>query len=62
MLVLARKRGDKVRIGADVVVTVVDVRGDKVRIGISAPDGVKILRTELVLENPEIESQLKRVA
>ena len=48
MLVLTRKAGEKVLIGDDVVITVLDVRRDGVRIGIEAPSGVKIQRNEVV--------------
>ncbi len=47
MLVLSRHRDESVRIGDDVVVTVVDVRGDKVRLGISAPSDVPVHRQEV---------------
>ncbi|GAB3044215.1 hypothetical protein GCM10027052_28090 [Parafrigoribacterium mesophilum] len=48
MLVLTRKTGEKILIGDDVVITVLDVRRDGVRIGIEAPNGVKIQRDEVV--------------
>jgi carbon storage regulator len=48
MLVLSRKLGEKIHIGADIVVTVVEVRGNHVRLAVEAPDDVRILRQELV--------------
>lgn len=48
MLVLTRKLGEKILIGDDIEVTVLDVRGDGVRIGIDAPRGVKIQREEVL--------------
>ena len=48
MLVLTRKPGEKILIGDDIVITVLDTRGDSVRIGIDAPRGVKIQRDEVV--------------
>jgi carbon storage regulator len=48
VLVLTRKAGEKILIGDDVVITVLDVRRDGVRIGIEAPSGVKIQRDEVV--------------
>ena len=48
MLVLTRKRGERILIGDDIVVTVMDVKGDSVRIGIEAPSGVRIHRAEVV--------------
>ena len=47
MLVLSRKPGEKVVIGEDVILTVLEVIGNRVRVGIEAPDHVRILRGEL---------------
>jgi len=48
MLVLSRKRGEKIRIGTDIIITVTEIRGDdKVRIGIEAPDHVPVHRQEV---------------
>lgn len=47
MLVLSRKRDEKIRLGDDIVLTVVDIRGDKVRLGIEAPQGVPVHRQEV---------------
>ena len=48
MLVLTRKKGERVMIGDDIVVTIIDVRGDGVRIGFDAPRGVSIQRAEVL--------------
>ena len=48
MLVLTRKPGEKILLGDDIVITVLDSRGDSIRIGIDAPRGVKIQRDEIV--------------
>ncbi|WP_277959558.1 carbon storage regulator CsrA, partial [Frigoribacterium faeni] len=48
MLVLTRKVGERILIGDDIVITVLDSRGDGVRIGIDAPRGVKIQREEVI--------------
>ena len=50
MLVLTRKLGQKLIIGDNIVVTVLDVRGDTVKIGIDAPRSVSIFREELLQE------------
>jgi carbon storage regulator len=50
MLVLTRKVGERIRIGADVIVEVLDVRGRQVRIGIEAPRAVPVVREELTTE------------
>jgi carbon storage regulator len=48
MLVLTRKRGEKVVIGNGITVTVVSVLGNKVRLAFDAPAQVRILRAELL--------------
>ena len=47
MLVLSRKKGERIKIGDNVVITIADLRGDKVRIGIEAPKDTLILREEI---------------
>lgn len=53
MLILTRKIGETIHIGADVEVKVLDVRGKQVRLGIEAPIEVKILREELKEEEDD---------
>jgi carbon storage regulator len=50
MLVLTRKRGERIMIGEDVVITVLEVSGDQVRVGIEAPRSVKVMREEVLSE------------
>ena len=47
MLVLSRFKDEKVMIGDNITVTVVEVRGDKVRLGFEAPKDVPIHRQEV---------------
>jgi len=47
MLVLSRKKDEKVVIGDIVTVTIVEVRGDVVRIGVDAPKEVSVHRQEV---------------
>ena len=47
MLVLSRKESERIRLGNNIIVTVVRVSGDRVRIGIEAPPDVIVLRDEL---------------
>ena len=47
MLVLTRKPGERLVIGDNIVITVVDVKGDNIRIGIDAPREVKVYRGEI---------------
>lgn len=48
MLVLSRRVGEKLLIGDDIVVTIIDTRGDGVRIGIEAPRSTRVNRAEVV--------------
>lgn len=62
MLVLSRKIGERIRIGDDVVLTVVRIHGDKVRLGIEAPDAVAIHREEVyrrLLQEPGAEGRAR---
>lgn len=49
MLVLSRKRYQKIAIGkgAEILVEVMDIRGDKVRIGITAAPDIPVHRHEV---------------
>ena len=47
MLVLSRKEGERIKLGADVVLTIVRLSGDNVRVGIDAPAEMVVLRDEL---------------
>ena len=48
MLVLTRKLGEKIQIGEDICITVVDIDRGKIRLGIEAPREVPIFRQELL--------------
>jgi carbon storage regulator len=47
MLALTRKAGERIVIGDNITITVVDVRGDSIRLAIDAPREVKIYRGEI---------------
>jgi len=47
MLILSRRSKDSLRIGEDIIITVLEVQGEVVRLGIEAPKGITILREEL---------------
>ncbi len=53
MLVLSRKPGEKLCIGSNIVVTILEVKGNRVRIGIDAPRSVAVARAELTPPTPE---------
>ena len=46
MLVLSRKVGQRIVVGPEIEITVVDIRGSKVRLGVTAPRDVPIQRSE----------------
>ena len=48
MLVLSRRVGERLVIGDNIVITVIDVRSDGVRIGIDAPRDVRVNRAEVL--------------
>ena len=47
MLVLTRHANQKIVIGEDITITVLEVRGDQVRIGIDAPREIRVHREEI---------------
>ena len=57
MLVLTRKPGEKVVLGGNITLTVVEVKGNQVRLAFDAPDSVRILRGELVVQEEDLEAK-----
>ncbi|MBN1852060.1 MAG: carbon storage regulator [Pirellulales bacterium] len=49
MLVLTRKRQERIQIGDGISITVLRIKGKTVRLGIEAPDHYDILRGELAI-------------
>jgi len=49
MLILTRRAGEALRIGADIEITVMAVNGTQVRIGIKAPRNVVVDREEIAV-------------
>ena len=47
MLVLTRKPGEKIRIGDEIVLTVIEIKGNRIKLGIDAPNDISIVRGEL---------------
>lgn len=47
MLVLSRKKDERINIGPDVEVVILGINGNRVRLGLIAPPQVPILREEL---------------
>ena len=57
MLILSRKTDQRIMIGDDVVITIVEVQGRTVRVGIEAPQSVAVHREEIYqrVKDGEIE-------
>ncbi len=47
MLIITRRPGEKLMIGDDVVIEVIEVSGSSVRIGIAAPKSIPVYREEI---------------
>jgi carbon storage regulator len=47
MLILSRKVNEKIMIGEDISVSIIEIRGDQVRLGVTAPKTVKVFRREI---------------
>ena len=47
MLILSRKVNEKIMIGDDISVSIIEIRGDQVRVGVDAPKSVKVFRQEV---------------
>ena len=50
MLSLARRPGQKIRIGEDIILVVREIRGRQVKIGIEAPSHIRAVREEIYEE------------
>ncbi len=51
MLVLSRKIGERIIIGREITLTVIEIHGSRVRLGIGAPNDVPIRRFELNVDS-----------
>jgi carbon storage regulator len=47
MLILSRKVDEKIMIGEDISISIIEIRGDQIRIGVDAPKNVKVYRREV---------------
>ncbi|HNY22582.1 MAG TPA: carbon storage regulator CsrA [Treponemataceae bacterium] len=47
MLILSRKINEKIMIGEDISLTIIEIRGDQVKVGVEAPKSVKVFRQEV---------------
>lgn len=56
MLVLSRKIDERILIGDDIEITVLKIKGNTVRLGIKADGKYKIVRAELIDEEPKTKA------
>ena len=47
MLILTRKLDERITIGNDIVITLLEIKGSQVKLGIEAPKGISIHRQEI---------------
>ena len=59
MLVLSRRRSERILIGSSIQITVVRVDGKQVRLGIEAPTSLPIIRAELLERQPRAKDEKK---
>lgn len=50
MLVLAAKKGERIFVGKDIIITIVKTSTNVTRIGIQAPKEINVIREEVVLK------------
>ncbi len=60
MLVLTRKKGQKLVINDNIEITVLETRGESVKIGIKAPREVSIFREEIYEEIKKANEQAQK--
>lgn len=47
MLILSRKVDEKIKIGQDITLTIIEVHGDQVKVGVEAPKNIRVFRQEV---------------
>jgi len=64
VLILARRLNEKIVIGDDICVSVVDIRGDQVKLGIEAPKTVKVYRQEVydAIQSENVEASKSAIS
>jgi carbon storage regulator len=64
MLAVTKKPGDKIHIGPDITITVIEIKGNKVRLGIDAPKDVSVIRNpdlaRLIGAWPKVSDAVRR--
>ena len=64
MLVLSRRIDERIMIGDQIEISIVDIKGDQVKIGIQAPGSIKVYRKEVyeAIQQENIEAAQARPA
>lgn len=47
MLILTRKLGERITIGNDITITLLEIKGSQIKLGIEAPQNISIHRQEI---------------
>ena len=47
MLILTRKTNEKIKIGNEITLSMIEIKGEQVKIGVEAPKEVKVFRQEV---------------
>ena len=47
MLIMTRRAGERIRVGDDILIEVMEVTGSTVRVGIAAPKSIPVYREEI---------------
>lgn len=55
MLILTRRIGEKLLIGDEIEVVVLDVNRNQVKVGIKAPSDITVLREELYIRDKRVQ-------
>jgi carbon storage regulator len=50
MLILSRKVNEKILIGDDITISIIEIKGDQIRIGVDAPRHIRVFRQEVLAE------------
>jgi carbon storage regulator len=63
MLVLTRKLNEKILVGKNIVISILEIEGNNVKIGIDAPKEISILRMEVFekIQNENIAASSKEM-
>jgi carbon storage regulator len=59
VLIITRRPGERIMLGDDVVIEVIEVKGASVRVGIAAPRSLPVYREEIwqaLKEQPSLDS------